>query len=381
MTILTQNFTVNYQYQVCFTERLFAPENPHLATFLQKNHLEGHIQKILFVVDEEVLDTHDYLYRSIPAYMAAIPTVQMVKELVVIPSGEAVKNEPSYLDKMLAAIHQHGIDRHSYVAAIGGGALLDMVGYACAISHRGVRHVRIPTTVLSQNDSGVGVKNSVNFYGKKNYLGTFSPPAAVFNDFTFLTTLGDRDWRSGVAEAVKVALIKDVSFFEWLEKNASAICDRNQEVMQEQIIRCAQLHLAHIASGDPFERGSARPLDFGHWAAHKLEHLTNYTVKHGEAVAIGIVLDTYYSYLLGWLSLSDFNRVYHVLKSLGFKLYHPDLQGSTLISGLKEFQEHLGGILTITLLQSLGKGVEVHEMNEVFIEEAVQYLAKLDTAL
>ncbi|MFN3783978.1 MAG: 3-dehydroquinate synthase [Spirosomataceae bacterium] len=379
MTILTQNFTVNYRYQVCFTERLFDLENPHLATFLQENRVNGHTQKLLFVLDEEVLNAHDYLYRGITDYMAALQDVQMVRELVVIPSGEAVKNEPVYLEKMLAVIHQHGIDRHSYVAAIGGGALLDMVGYACAISHRGVRHIRIPTTVLSQNDSGVGVKNSVNFYGKKNYLGTFSPPSAVFNDFTFLTTLGDRDWRSGVAEAVKVALIKDKAFFEWLEINAQAICARNSAVMQEQIIRCAQLHLNHIASGDPFERGSARPLDFGHWAAHKLEHLTNYTVKHGEAVAIGIALDTYYSHLLGWLSLADFERVYQVLKSLGFQLYHADLQVDTLISGLREFQEHLGGALTITLLQSLGKGVEVHEMNETFIEKAVQFLAQLDT--
>ena len=120
------------------------------------------------------------------------------------------------------AIHEYGIDRHAYVLAVGGGALLDMVGYAAATAHRGVRLVRVPTTVLSQNDSGIGVKNSVNAFGKKNFLGTFAPPFAVFNDFTFLTTLSDRDWRAGISEAIKVALLKDATFFAFLEEHATA---------------------------------------------------------------------------------------------------------------------------------------------------------------
>jgi 3-dehydroquinate synthase len=147
--------------------------------------------------------------------------------------------------------------------------------------------------------------------------------------------------------------------------------------MQELIYRCAQMHLDHIASGDPFERGSSRPLDFGHWAAHKLEHLTNYKIRHGEAVAIGIALDTTYSFLAGMLSENELNRVLKVITHLGFDLYLPELSGEVLLKGLEEFREHLGGELTIMLLDKIGHGVEVHEMNNALIVRAVEKLKNL----
>jgi 3-dehydroquinate synthase len=249
-----------------------------------------------------------------------------------------------------------------------------MVGFAAAISHRGIRLIRIPTTVLSQNDSAVGVKNSINAFGKKNYLGTFTPPFAVLNDFTFLESLEDRDWASGISEAIKVALIKDLEFFEWLEKAAPALASREMEPMKEHIIRSAQHHLDHIAGADPFEFGSSRPLDFGHWAAHKLEKLSDFRIRHGEAVAIGIALDSAYSFLQGRIEEADLLRIFKVFHTLGLSLYAPELQEDALLQGLKEFQEHLGGTLTIMLLEKLGKGVEVHEMDSNLIVKALHLL-------
>ena len=158
-----------------------------------------------------------------------------------------------------------------------------------------------------------------------------------------MNSLEDRDWRSGIAEAVKVALIKDLSFFKWLEIHAKAMNDRDEKVMTEQIYRCADLHMQHISSGDPFELGSARPLDFGHWAAHKLEYLSNFQIRHGEAVAIGIALDTVYSQKVGLLTENDRNRVLKLLSDLGFDLFHPALAENDKINlhkGLREFQEH-----------------------------------------
>jgi len=301
-----------------------------------------------------------------------------VEDVLILAGGEQVKNDTSALDQTLEAIDAYGIDRHSFVAAIGGGAFLDMVGYASAIAHRGVKHIRIPTTVLSQNDSGVGVKNGINYFGKKNFLGTFAPPVAVFNDVNFLRTLSDRDWRSGISEAVKVALIKDLAFFEWLEQQASALAQRDETAMQEQIFRCAELHVQHISSGDPFESGSARPLDFGHWAAHKLEYLTDFEIRHGEAVAIGIALDCVYAQLKGMISEADTQRILTVLKTLGFSIYHPALAENdkeNLWKGLNEFREHLGGQLTITLLEGLGKGKEIHEIDFKILKLAVDKLA------
>ncbi|NVJ85461.1 MAG: 3-dehydroquinate synthase [Algoriphagus sp.] len=372
-TILQQSFSVSFNYPVCFTENLFSADNPIFINALEK----GKRVKTFFVLDSGVAHAFPGLVEEIKNYASLHEDrFYLCTEPLVVPGGEACKNDPAIYQRVVQATNDFGIDRHSYIVAIGGGAVLDMVGFAAAISHRGIRLIRIPTTVLSQNDSGVGVKNSINYFGKKNYLGTFTTPVAVLNDFNFLQTLDDRDWRSGISEALKVALIKDFSFFEWLETHAAAMANREMEPMKTQIIRCAQMHLDHIAGKDPFEFGSSRPLDFGHWAAHKLEKLTDFRVRHGEAVAIGIALDSTYSYLLGWISLEDLNRILGVIQTLGFSLYEPELSGENLIKGLREFQEHLGGELTIMLLQGLGKGVEVHEMDEALIKKAIGFLAE-----
>ncbi len=380
MSHLLQSFQVPFSYPVHFTENLFAVENPTLRDFLATRTEPSFQKRLLFLLDAGMAEHHPYLTEAIPAYFATVPGVALVPEILVLPGGEAVKNDPTYVEEVLDAIDAHGIDRHSFVAAVGGGAFLDAVGYAAAIAHRGVKLLRIPTTVLAQNDSGVGVKNGVNFRGKKNFLGTFSPPVAVFNDARFLPTLDDRDWRSGIAEALKVALIKDLAFFEWLEAAAEPLARRDEAAMRDLIFRCADLHLQHIASGDPFESGSARPLDFGHWAAHKLEYLTHFELRHGEAVAIGIALDTVYSHLTGRISAPDLERVLAVFQRVGFELYHPALaeaDKANLWKGLNEFREHLGGQLTITLLDALGRGVEVHELDFEAVKDAVDFLEKL----
>jgi 3-dehydroquinate synthase len=372
-TILQQSFSVPFRYPVAFTENLFAVPQ----TLLADTFPAGQLARVFFVLDSGVVAHHPELISQIKNYVAAYPSrLALVAEPIVVPGGEACKNDSEAYQRVVEATNSFGIDRHSYIVAIGGGAVLDMVGFAAAISHRGIRLIRIPTTVLSQNDSAVGVKNSINAFGKKNYLGTFTPPFAVLNDFTFLESLEDRDWASGISEAIKVALIKDLEFFEWLEKEASALARREMEPMKEHIIRSAQHHMDHIAGADPFEFGSSRPLDFGHWAAHKLEKLSDFRIRHGEAVAIGIALDSAYSFLQGRIEEADLLRVFHLFRTLGLSLYAPELQGDDLLQGLKEFQEHLGGRLTIMLLEKLGKGIEVHEMDQQLIVKALHLLQR-----
>jgi len=373
MDYLQQSFSVQFEYPVYFTKALFDLSNPVLYHFLNSRAEEGTTQKILFVIDQGVADKHPFLVQNITAYFKQYTIVQLVDEMVMVAGGEEVKNNITYFNRIVEAINLHGIDRHSYLAAIGGGSVLDVAGYAAAVSHRGIKHIRIPTTVLSQNDSGIGVKNGINFFGKKNFLGTFSPPVAVINDEAFLTTLGSRDWRSGMAEAVKVALIKDAAFFEWLEKHAEDLVERRPREMNELIYNCARLHMEHIAGGDPFEKGSSRPLDFGHWSAHKLEQLTGFEVIHGEAVALGIALDSMYSCLSGRLSDANLRRIILLLKKLGFATTHPLMEAeanSPILLGLQEFREHLGGRLTIMLLAGIGRGEEVHEMDNNLLKEA-----------
>jgi 3-dehydroquinate synthase len=369
MKVLNQQFQIKYHYPVHFTTSLFDPANRALAHFLMEVDTRPE-QHLLVVADTGLWHAQPALEDTLINYFhALLPHYRLY--FVQIPAGEEAKNNPIYLEEILRSIDRHGLDRHSLVIGIGGGAVLDLAGYAAAIAHRGIRHIRIPTTVLSQNDSGVGVKNGINFLGKKNFLGTFAPPLAVFNDISLLHTLSDRHWCSGIAEAIKVALIKDADFFHWLETHAEVLLNRDTSAMEQLIYRCAALHLAHIASGDPFESGSSRPLDFGHWSAHKLEQMTDFSLTHGEAVAIGMAIDVLYSGKAGWLDEDSVHRILRLLEKLQFSLYHPLLEEETLLEGLREFREHLGGELTIMLLRAIGTGDNTHTMDHHLIQQCI----------
>ena len=379
---LEQRFHIDFRYDIYFSNDLFSQSNDEFKRYLSNASDPSFKQKLLFVIDSGVADTHPRLMTQLTNYHLELENIVLVPEPLIIPGGEICKNDPVHLDNIIQAVDQHGIDRHSYIVAIGGGAVLDLVGFAATISHRGIKHIRIPTTVLAQNDSGVGVKNAINYKGKKNFIGTFNPPHAVFNDAVFLQTLDDRSWTSGIAEAIKVALIKDRSFLSWIDANASALCDRNSAVMETLIYRCADLHLAHIRNGDPFELGSSRPLDFGHWSAHKLEQMSNFELLHGEAVAIGIAIDVYYSYLIGNIEEADAIDVLKLFRRLGLPTYYSLLDSSDarriLFSGLMDFQEHLGGKLTVVLLMTIGEGKDYHHIDYQLMDQAIDFLKQFN---
>jgi len=379
--VLVQRFTASFEYPVVFTHGVFSPRNPALADTLCRREPERR-HRLFAVIDDGVARAWPGLAAEIEAYARAhSKRLVLAAEPLLVPGGEAAKNDPDGVARLQAGFHAVGLDRHSFVLIVGGGAVLDMAGYAAATTHRGLRTVRVPTTVLGQNDSGVGVKNGVNAFGSKNLFGTFSPPFAVFNDRRFLETLSPRDRAEGMAEAVKIALIRDRSFFEWLEAQAPRLRAFEADAVDALIRRCAELHLQHIAtSGDPFESGSARPLDFGHWAAHKLETLTAHALRHGEAVAIGMALDSRYSVEAGLLEASALDRICAVLEALGLPLWHeallrpgPDGRREVL-RGLEEFREHLGGELTLTLLRAIGQGIEVGDVSEDAFERALEWL-------
>lgn len=381
MKSLHQSFTVTFEYDVHFTENVFSEKNTLLKDVIEKDGALGR-RKILLLIDNGVYDNHPQIDKDIKNYFKKYKAqLELRGAPIIIKGGEHVKNQPQLVQDLLIAINGRGICRHSYLVAIGGGALLDLAGYVASIAHRGIRHIRIPSTVLSQNDSGIGVKNGINAFNKKNFLGAFDPPYSVINDFEFLKTLEDRDWRSGISEAIKVALIKDKPFFKSIQKNADLLNARNMDVMKELIYHCADIHLKHIGSKDPFETGSSRPLDFGHWGAHKLEQLTSFELRHGEAVAIGIALDATYSHFVGMLSKKELDEIIDLITLLGFDLFVPELLQKRLedeeyeiLKGLNEFREHLGGRLTIMLLNGIGEGVEVHDMNPELIIKSIQYL-------
>lgn len=379
MSLIERTIPVSFVHRVHFTRNVFGAENPLLGEIL-KAGTPTRSPKVLIVLDESLHRAQPELAQRIESYFASAG-LSLVCSPVILEGGERVKNSYFHVSEIQSHIDRYHIDRHSYMLGVGGGALLDVVGLAAATAHRGVRHVRLPSTVLAQADSGVGVKNGINAFGKKNFIGTFAVPFAVINDFDLLTSLPDRDKRAGCSEAVKVACIRDRSFFEATERDARRLCACESAALERLIQRCAELHVEHIAtSGDPFEMGSARPLDFGHWSAHKLELLSNFEIRHGEAVAIGLALDTIYSRNAGHLDAASAERVLAVLEALGFELFanelrHADSEGELMVlRGLEEFREHLGGELTITLLKAIGEGFEAHSMDPARVQAAIREL-------
>lgn len=372
------DFQVPAVHRLRFTRDIFGADARVLSDLLQTS--PGRRTKVQFWVDEFVAAAHPDLKSRIGQFTrSAGERIEMAGNVQFVPGGEAVKNDVHILERMLKVINAHDLDRRSYIVVIGGGAVLDAVGFAAGIAHRGIRLIRIPTTTLAQADSGVGVKNSVNLFQKKNWVGTFAIPWAVVNDAHLLKSLPDRDFRCGFSEAVKVALLKDEKFFDWLCENSSRIHDRDREACSTAIRESAKWHIRHItAGGDPFEALEARPLDFGHWSAHKLEVMTEFDVRHGEAVAIGVGLDCLYSSRIHGLDHSAAVRTIQALQGMGICMWHPLLDNTlTLFEGLEEFRQHLGGRLTVTMLDAPGRPLNVHEIDRDAMKDSLQELAAL----
>lgn len=373
-------FAVPFVHRLRFTRDVFGSDQGVLAELLEPSGAEP--ARVQVWIDQHVTVAQPDLKARIRSFANAHRDRFVLSgNIQVCPGGEEIKNDIYVLERMLKCMHAADLDRRSYVVVIGGGAVLDAVGFAAAIAHRGIRLVRLPTTTLAQADSGVGVKNSVNLFGKKNWIGSFAVPWAVLNDETLLETLPDRDFRCGFAEAVKVALLKDPEEFARIEATADRLAHRDPDAVRPVIQRSAELHLDHITrGGDPFEALEARPLDFGHWSAHKLEPMSEFALRHGEAVAIGVALDTVYSALAHGLSMDAARRVLNCLQRLGLSIDHPMLhETQTLFDGLEEFRQHLGGRLTLTMLEEIGRPIDVHEVDKDLMLQAMQTVASFAT--
>jgi 3-dehydroquinate synthase len=381
--VFHQRFTVPFDYPVHFTRAALDPANGLLAGVVGRLG-EKRVHRVAAFLDDGVARAWPELPSRLQAYAARHAGVLRLEgPPEIVPGGEQSKNSLVAAERVmerLAALH---LCRQSCVLAIGGGSALDVVGLAASLAHRGLRVVRMPTTTLSQADSGVGVKTSVDAYGMKNFAGTFAPPFGVISDFDFLRTLEWPYWIGGVAEAFKVAVIRDAAFFALLREGAALLRARNDDFIEGVVRRAALLHLEHIrTAGDPFEFGAARPLDFGHWAAHKLETMSGYSIGHGQAVAIGMALDSHQAFRRGLLPEQDLDAILAALRAAGLPVWSPLLRRRgadgefEVLAGIEDFREHLGGPLTVTLPETIGRAREVHELNLDTVREGIAFLER-----
>ncbi len=360
-------FSVSWKYRLRFTNDVFG--NDTMNSLLQ----ECNPVQLLIVIDRGVYTNNSIFINKLNKWLETL-TIKHHGPIVV-DGGEYAKNGMVVVEHILEEINKNNYCRKSCVLVIGGGAVLDAVGYASSTAHRGIPIIRMPSTTLAQCDSGVGVKNAVNYFGKKNFIGVFDPPFAVINDFQLLESLNNQHWCSGLSEAVKVALVKDENLFVEIESCSQELVARETSAMESVITKSAKLHLEHITKGgDPFERLDARPLDFGHWSAHKLEQMTGHELTHGEAVSIGLAIDLRCSVGLGLLDDSTATRAISLLQSLGLPTAHVLLQESSLIDGIEEFRQHLGGRLTLLMLKGIADPINVHELSPTIVRQAINEL-------
>jgi 3-dehydroquinate synthase len=374
------NFNVPFTIRIRSSQNLFSSDFGILENLFERSNET--LPKVQAWIDSGVLKFSPEKVESINNLLSNSASIDY-RGFHPTPGGEDSKMNNRIIEEMWNSFNIDDLDRRSYILAIGGGATLDSVGYAAALAHRGIRIIRVPATTLSQADSGVGVKNAINHFGKKNWLGSFSVPWGVINDYGILESLSDRDFYCGFSEALKVFLLKSPEKFSWLCAHACDINKRNPGICKEAITQSVLYHLDHITKGgDPFESETARPLDFGHWSAHKLEPLSKYEIRHGEAVAIGVALDCIYSSKVHGLDTDHCYKAVKCLADIGLPTFHPLMKNTQeILVGLEEFRQHLGGILTITLIESPGHPINVHSISQNIMRDSINELESLSKEL
>ena len=381
---IQQSLSYSIEYPVVFTEGVFDPSNPVLAQTMDRFQ-ENRVHRAMVFIDSNVADLLPQLSQHIVQYFDAYSNdIELAEEPRVLPGGEGIKNDIEVIGPLAAALADAHLCRHSFVIVVGGGAVLDAIGFAASVTHRGLRTIRIPTTILAQANAGVGVRTAVNYAGIKNAIGNFAPPFAVINDWQFLHSLPEREWMAGITEAFRMGVIADQDFLDDLCTLAGTLSQRNPETIQKIIQHSAYLYLSRMSlQNDPFEEGVGQPLDFAYWAAHKLEMLSNCEISHAEAVAMGILIDCRYAVEQGWLPEEQFGKIHRAFSQLGLPLWFNELElvggdgNLDILQGIPEFQEQKGGPLSITFPDGVGKFRNEPVVDLVVMEKALGTLKAL----
>jgi 3-dehydroquinate synthase len=306
-------------------------------------HLPG--RRVAMIADAFV----DQLYRS--GKLGAAP---WNGETITFAAGERSKTRDSWA-RLTDSLMERGFGRDSGVIALGGGVTGDLAGFVAATYMRGVPYLQVPTTLLAMLDASVGGKTGVDTQQGKNLVGAFHPPTAVIADPRTLTTLPDGDYRAGLAEAVKHGLIADRAYFEWIEANVPALMSRGIETVTRLIRRSVEIK-AEVVSGDERESGRRAILNAGHTVAHALEQVSGYELAHGEAVALGLVVECELAEQLGVASTGLRQRVAALLGRLGLPgRLPPRLEPSALFASMATDKKNRSGQIRFALAKQLGE--------------------------
>jgi 3-dehydroquinate synthetase/predicted NBD/HSP70 family sugar kinase len=304
--------------------------------------------------------------------------------LVTLAVTEPAK-DLAQVERVAAAAYEHGLDRTSVLVALGGGVLSDVVSMAAALVRRGIAVIRIPTTLIGQVDAGVGVKSGVNFEGKKSALGCFYPPLAVLIDPAYLETVPLPHLRAGMAEIVKMAVIRDGALFELAERHGGALLTarfgRGAPARTETVWRAAVDMLEELETNLFEDQTYQRRVDFGHVFSPLLEQASGYRIAHGQAVAIDVALTTTIACALGRLDAAERDRILRLLVRLGLPIHSPLLTDELLDHAVEASAAHRGGSLNLVLPVRAGASVFLEQAADLpvaVLRGARDFLEELD---
>ncbi len=296
-------------------------------------------------------------------------------KIIKIQCGEKIKSFEKYKD-LSEKVIKNNVNRKSVIIAVGGGTLGDLVGFIASTVLRGLDFYLIPTTLLSQVDSSIGGKNGINTIHGKNLIGTFYQPKEVLIDISFLKSLPKKEIKSGYAEIIKHALIKDYSFFSWLEQNANKLLDLNNSILEKAIYKSVMIKLYYVKKDEKeflINNNSRAMLNFGHSIGHAIEsHYKYKKYNHGEAISIGMITEAKISNYLGMLSFSELERIIIHFKKCGLKTYDNILKDKLLINKLNKDKKNFLNNINLSLINKIGNSIFYKKLNKNKVYKILQ---------
>jgi len=352
----------HHAYDIIVGERLLAKAGEHIKPLLARPH-------VIIVSDETVARL--YLHRLTNSFEEA----GIQHRSVIVPAGEGTKSLGEF-SKVVEQILEYKPSRDTTLIALGGGMVGDLTGFAASVLLRGVNFIQIPTTLLAQVDSSVGGKTGINSAFGKNLIGSFHQPLLVLSDISTLSSLPKRELLAGYAEMLKYALINDVEFFAWLDKNAQALLAGDVALMTQAILHCCKAK-ADIVEADEKEKNVRALLNLGHTFGHALEAETGYgdTLLHGESVAIGMVMAFAASVAMGLCAEEDLEQVKAHYKTVGLPASPKEIRSEWNVDALMEHftrdKKATGSGMTFILMRGIGKAFVMHDADAAVIKRIV----------
>lgn len=358
---MAERMTVNYNKKPCY-DIIFTKGFKDLVPELQEMDLKN--RKLCIVTDSNV----EPLYAE--KLIKAIKKCASVIVTFTIPAGEEHKNLDE-IRKLYAFLIENHFDRKDMLIALGGGVIGDMTGFAAATYLRGIDFIQVPTTLLAQTDSSIGGKTGVDFDGYKNMVGAFKMPRLVYMNLEVLKTLSDRQFASGFAEVMKHGLIKDAAFYEWLISNIYEINDRDLDVLKEMIMTsCNTKRL--VVEKDPTEKGDRALLNFGHTIGHAIEKSKNFTLLHGECVALGCVAASFISWKRNLIKMEDYYEIRDMFVPFNLPISIEDIDPEEILQLTKSDKKMEAGNIKFALLKKIGKAYMDYTVTDQEILDAVK---------